>query len=133
MKTLIKLLGIITLVVLLNNGNSLAQQSGGKVYWMVTVEVSLGKLAEYHSFNGNELEPLMESFGYKPVASWQTIVGDIEEVIFVAEFESMAAYYQARVNLLGSDEWKTASRKFDALTKSVHTRFLSATSYSRLQ
>jgi len=83
--------------------------------------------------NEKELAPLTEKHGYKPVATWQTIVGDIEQVISVAEFENMAAYHKARRSLLGSEEWKTLSKKFDALTKSIKSRFLSATTYSKLK
>ncbi len=100
---------------------------------MVTTEIPVGKLSEYHAFNEKELTPLMENHGYKPVATWQTIVGDIEEVLFVAEFESMAAYHKARVSLLGSEEWKTVSKKFDALIKSTKSRFRSAAPYSKLK
>jgi hypothetical protein len=60
-------------------------------------------------------------------------VGDIEEVITVSEFENMAAYHEARKNLLGSDEWKSASKKFGGLSKSIKSRFLSAAPYSKLK
>ena len=83
--------------------------------------------------NEKELAPLTEKHGYKPVATWQTIVGDIEQVISVAEFENMAAYHKARRSLLGSEEWKNLSKKFGELTKNIKTRFLSATPYSKLK
>jgi len=133
MKTVTNIVGVLAILLLLNCNDGLAQQLGDKVYWMVTVEVPLGKLAEYHAFNGNELAPLMEKHGYAPVATWQTIVGDIEEVIFVAEFESMAAYHNARRSLLSSAEWKAASKKYDALTKGTRSRFLSAAPYSKMK
>src|SRR4030067_3779418 len=102
MKTIFKCLGVLVILSLVFNTEASAQQATGKVFWMTTIEVPLSKLSEYHSFNANELQPLMVSYGYNPVVTWQTIVGDIEEVIFVAEFESMNAYQQARVNLLAS-------------------------------
>ncbi len=133
MKTITSILVVLAVLLALTPQNGQAQQLGDKVYWMVTSEVSLGKLAEYHAFNEKELAPLMEKHGYKPVATWQTIVGDIEEVIFVAEFENMAAYHKARRSLLGSEEWKTFSKKSDALMKSTRSRFLSATPYSKMK
>jgi hypothetical protein len=119
MKKITTIIGILAILMLFNSNDGLAQQPGDKVYWMVTIEISLGKLAEYHAFNEKELAPLMEKHGYKPVATWQTIVGDIEEVIFVAEFENMATYHNARRSLLGSEEWKTAGKKLDALINST--------------
>ena len=113
--------------------NITAQTLGEKVYWMSTIEVPLGKLGEYHKFNGEELAPLMQKHGYKQVATWQTIVGDIEEVITVSEFANMAAYHEARRSLLGSDEWKSASKKFGELSRSIKSRFLSAAPYSTLK
>jgi len=118
--------GIITILMLLSFSSGMAQQLGEKVYWMSTVEVSISKLPSYYSFNAKELIPLMEEHGYVPVASWQTIVGNIEEVIFVAEFENMEAYHKARKSLLSSVDWSNVSRKLDSLIKSIHTRFLSA-------
>jgi len=126
-------LSIIAVLILLNNHSVYSQQSGEKVFWMATVEVSLGKLEAYHSFNYSELIPLMEEHGYKSVAAWQTIVGNIEEVIFIAEFENITAYHKARVSLLNSTDWQDVSRKFDSLTKSISTKLLSATPYSNLQ
>ncbi|NIR48705.1 hypothetical protein GWO43_09730 [candidate division KSB1 bacterium] len=133
MKTITSIIGILAVVLLLNCENCLAQQVGDKVYWMATVEVPIGKLSEYHAMTEKEQVPLMEKHGYKFVAVWQTIVGDIEEVILVAEFENMAAYHKARRSLLGSEEWKTLSKKFDALSRSVRSRFLSATPYSKMK
>ena len=132
MKAITAIISILALLLLLNFNDGLAQQPG-KVFWMVTNEVSLGKVAEYHAFNEKELQPLMEKHGYKPVVTWQTIVGEIEQVIFVAEFENMAAYYNARRSLLASEEWKIIGNKFDALVKSTKTRFLSAAPYSKMQ
>ena len=125
MKSINTFFGIITILILLSQSNGMAQQLGDKVYWMSTIEVSVGKLESYHAFNSRELLPLMEENGYTTIAVWQTIVGNIEEVIFVAEFESMEAYHKARVSLLSSIDWQTVSKKLDSLTKSIHTRLLS--------
>ena len=126
-------LSIIATLIILTNYSVYSQQSGEKVFWMATVEVSLGRLEAYHSFNYNELIPLMEEHGYKQVASWQTIIGNIEEVIIVAEFNDIAAYHKARVSLLNSMEWQDVSRKFDSITKNISTKLLRATPYSPLQ
>ena len=121
----------ILLFLFLNVG--FAQQANEKVYWMVTTEVALNNLPEFHAFMGKELAPLMEKHGYMPVAAWQTIVGDIEEVVSVSEFENMTAYNKARVSLLTSEEWKTASKKYGTMVKSTKTRFLRATPYSKIK
>ncbi|TDJ55653.1 MAG: hypothetical protein E2O46_02375 [Ignavibacteria bacterium] len=125
MKTIKTLFGIITILILVSQGNGISQQLGDKVYLMSTTEVSLGKLEAYHAFNSRELLPLMEENGYTTIAVWQTIVGNIEEVIFVAEFDNMEAYHKARVSLLSSIDWQTVSKKLDSLTKSIYTRLLS--------
>ncbi len=126
MKAIKTFFGIIAILILFSQSSGMAQQLGDKVYWMSTVEVSMSKLQSYYTFNAKELIPLMEEHGYVPVASWQTIVGNIEEVIFVAEFENMEAYHKARKSLLSSVDWPNVSRKLDSLIKSIHTRFLSA-------
>ena len=133
MKTFYSGLVIAALLILFSANLLKAQNSEDKVFWMVTVDISLGKLDAYHSFNSRELLPLMIEHGYNPVVTWQTIVGDIEQVIFVAEFQNMDAYNKARQSLLGSADWQDLSKKFDSLTKGVTTRFLKAAPYSDLQ
>lgn len=133
MRRLTAMIGVLALVLLFTQTLASAQGLGSKVYWMATIGVPIGKLAEYHAFAEKELEPLQAKHGYKFVATWQTIVGDIEEVIVVAEFDSMSAYHKARRSLLGSEEWRARSPKFNALVRSVKSRFLSATPYSKMQ
>jgi len=113
--------------------NTLAQKPSAKVYWMITAEVSIGQLAEYHAFAQKELRPVQEKYGYKFIGTWQTIVGKIEQVISIAEFENMEAYNNARRNFLTSDEWKSMSKKLDTLMRKVETRFLRAMPYSRIK
>ena len=124
---------VLAIVLVLSQAGFATQQSGQKVFWMVTVEVPLADLTAFHALNEEELFPLQASHGYNWVASWQTIVGDIEETISVAEFESMDAYLEARQSLLGSAEWAELSPEFGALIRSIRTRLLTATPYSPLQ
>jgi uncharacterized protein (DUF1330 family) len=120
-------------VLLVLPQDGFGQQLGQKVYWMATVEIPIGKGADYHLFVEQELMPLQEKHGYRFIAAWQTIVGDIEEAIIVAEFDSMAAYHQARVSLLSSAEWKTVGAKLSTFARNIKSRFLSATAYSRMK
>jgi NIPSNAP len=127
------LLAIFLFSVVLINQYTFAQDEGNKIYWMSTIEIPLANLSEYHSFNAKELAPLMAEHGYNEFATWQTIVGAIEEVIYVAEFENMSAYHKARKSLLGSDDWKKVGKKFGNLSKGIKTKFLSAAPYSKLK
>lgn len=126
MKKLTLTLLAVSMIAVFCQRDVVAQQQGGKVYWMSTVVVPLGKLQDYHAFAAKELIPQQEKHGYHFIAAWQTIIGDIEEVVVVAEFDNMEAYYKARVSLLGSPEWKAMGPKLDALTRGIHTRMLSA-------
>lgn len=133
MRAIILIVGILAILISFTAEGASAQKLGDKVYWMAITEVPLGKLPEYHAWSEKELVPLMEKHGYYFVAGWQTIVGNFEEVISVSEFESMAAYHEARKSLLGSEEWKTVGNKFNTLTRSVRSSFLSALPYSRMK
>ncbi len=126
-------LAVLAIVLVLSQAGFATQQSGQKVFWMVTIEVPIADLPAFHALTAEEIAPLQARHGYKWVASWQTIVGDIEEIISVAEFESMDAYLEARQSLLGSAEWAEVSARFGAMTRSVRTRLLTATPYSPLQ
>jgi hypothetical protein len=117
------------IMLLLSHMDTMAQQQSGKVYWMSTAVVPLGRLQDYHAFAQKEYVPTQEKYGWRFVAGWQTIVGDIEEVISVAEFDDMNAYLKARVSLLGSPEWKALAPKFDAFIKGARTRLMTALPY----
>lgn len=133
MKRMALFLSILALLLLPTPHDSSAQQPSQKVFWMALIEVPLGKASEYHAFAEKELVPLQEKHGYHFVGAWQTIVGEIEEVVVIAEFENMNAYQQARVSLLSSEEWKMTRPKMNELTKGIQTRFLSATPYSKIK
>ena len=113
---------------------SFAQSSEStKVFWMVTMEVPMSQLPAYHKLNQEKIFPLHARCGYKWVAAWQTIVGDIEEVVGVAEFASMDDYLAARKKLLASAEWAAVAPQLDTMSRGIRTRLLRATSYSLIQ
>jgi hypothetical protein len=124
---------IVAVLVVLSGSNSVAQKLSGKVYWMATIQVPLGNLADYHALLQKEQLPAMEKYGYKFVGVWQTIVGDIEDVILLSEFDDMNAYNTARRAFIGSDEWKVIGKKVDELGTHTKTAFLNAAPYSKLQ
>jgi len=129
--SLITIIFVLTLFLLPRD--SVAQKSSDKVYWMITVEIALENLNKYHKLAATELMPMQEKYGYKFIGSWQTIVGNIQEVISIAEFENMDAYNKARQDFLGSDEWKVFIKENPGLLKSIKTRFLRAASYSKIK
>jgi len=106
-----------------------AQQPDTKVYWMAIVTIPVGKIQDYHAFAAKELVPFYEKHGYRFIGGWQTIVGEIEEAISIAEFDNMDAYLKARMSLMASPEWKTIGSKTDMYAKAVRTRMLSAVPY----
>ena len=124
---------LVMALLLLPIGRFEAQQQDQKVYWMATIEVPLGSLSTYHAFAADELTPLQEKYGYKFIGSWQTIIGPIEEVVVICEFDDMAAYNKARVSLTQSEEWKQIAPRLTELTRAINTRFLRATPYSAIK
>ena len=130
--SIVVLLVVVGLTVALTS-TSMAAPKSAKVFWMVTAEVPLAKLPAYHQLNAEKISPLQLEHGYSWVVSWQTIVGEIEEVIAVAQFESMDDYLKARQSLLASPEWAAVAPELNAMTRSIKTRLLRATAYSPLQ
>lgn len=133
MKHVTLTLVIVAVLVMLPGSNSVAQKLGEKVFWMSTAEVPLGNLTDYHGLLQKEQIPAMEKYGYTIVGVWQTIVGDIQNVIVLAEFKDMNAYNTARRAWMGSDEWKVISKKATQLGMHVKTAFLNAAPYSKMQ
>jgi hypothetical protein len=80
-------------------------------------------MKEYHAFMEKELMPVQEKHGYHYVGGYQTIIGDIEEVTAVAEFDNMDAYQKARASLMASPEWSALGQELDTLTKHLRTKF----------
>jgi hypothetical protein len=133
MKRVTLTLVMVAMFFLIPNTNSVAQKLSGKVFWMATIEVPLGNLADYHALLQKEQIPVMEKYGYKFVGVWQTIVGNIEDVIILGEFDDMNSYNTARRAFIGSDEWKVIGKKVDELGTHTKTAFLNAAPYSKLQ
>jgi hypothetical protein len=62
--------------------------------------------------------------GYHLMATWQTIVGEIEEVLGIPEVDSMPAYHEGLASLLGCEEWKVKGTKLIAICNAIKSRFL---------
>lgn len=108
---------------------AVAQTAPDKIYWMQTITVPLSKLQSFHAFNAEKALPFLRANGYPVKMVWQTLVGDIEEVMFVAEFDSMDEYNKARQTLFASEEWKEISALLEKFSRETHTRFLAAMPY----
>lgn len=133
MKKVVFVLLAVALICVFCASDGIAQQPSGKVYWMSTVTVPLGKMQDYLAFSAKELVPEQEKHGYRFVAGWQTIVGDIEEVVVVAEFENMDAYQKARAGLMASAEWKSMGAKLEGLSRGVHTRMMASLPFIKMK
>ena len=120
---------ILSGMLVLGYTGSTAQQKSEKIYWMSYATVPLGKMSAYHKLEQEKLVPAREKAGYHYVAGWQTIVGEIEEVITVTEFDDMNAYQKARAALLSSPEWKAAIADMADMTRGAHTSLMSALPY----
>lgn len=132
-KHLASVLAALVLALAATQIASAARESTDKVFWMTISEVPISKLAEYHTLAAETIMPLFEDHGCSWVASWQTVVGDVEEIVAVAEFENIDAYHSARVSLLNSPEWEHLSSTLRPLLRNSKSRILSATEYSPLQ
>ena len=129
MKTILQV--VIALVVLTAGPGvpAIAQTNPDKIYWQQTVTVPLGKLKDFHAFAAQEGVPFLKKHGYPIIIVWQTVVGDIEEVEMIAEFESMDAYNKARQAVFSSDQWPAISARLNELTQHISTDMLVATPY----
>ena len=132
-KILASALAALVVVLLVTQLGFAAQRTSDKVFWMAVVEVPIAKLPQFHTLAAETIMPWFEDHGCHWVASWQTIVDDVEGVVYVAEFENIGAYHQARVSLRNSPEWEEFSRALRPLIRSSTSRLLTATHYSPLQ
>jgi hypothetical protein len=132
-KALASVLAALVVALMLTQVGFAAQQPSDKVFWMTISEVPIEKLPQYHTLAAETIMPLFEDHGCHWVASWQTVIGDVEEVVSVAEFENIGAYHRAKVSLLASPEWKQFSSTLRPLVRSTKQRLLTATQYSPLQ
>ncbi|UCG86491.1 MAG: NIPSNAP family protein [Gemmatimonadota bacterium] len=132
-KALAPALAALVVALVLTQVGFAAKQPSDKVFWMTISEVPIESLQQFHTLSAETIMPLFEDHGCRWVASWQTVIGDVEEVVNVAEFESIDAYHRAKVSLLASPDWKQLSSALRPLVRSSEQRLLSATEYSPLQ
>ena len=132
-KVLTSALAALVVALMLTQAGFAAKQPSDKVFWMTISEVPIESLEQFHTLSAETMMPLFEDHGCRWVASWQTVIGDVQEVVNVAEFETIGAYHRAKVSLLASPEWKQFSSTLRPLVRSTEQRLLSATQYSPLQ
>lgn len=75
------------------------------IYLLARVNVAAGKNAEFSEIIGKHIAPAWERAGAKLIGSWETIIGNITEVVDLWQFESMTKY----------DEWGKAQSKDPAV------------------
>ena len=61
------------------------------------------------------------------------MIGDVQKVVNVVEFESIDAYHSAKVSLLASPEWEQLESELRPLLKDSKQLLLSSTQYSPLR
>ncbi|KPJ85521.1 MAG: hypothetical protein AMS18_16240 [Gemmatimonas sp. SG8_17] len=120
-------------ILMLTQVGFAAKQPSDKIYWMTISEVPVERLQQFHELSAETIIPLFEDHGCRWVASWQTVIGDVEEVVNVVEFETIDAYHRAKVSLLASSEWEQLSSELRPLVRSSKQLLLSATQYSPLR
>ncbi len=123
----------LAVILMLTQVGFAAKQPSEKIYWMTISEVPFEHLQQFHDLSAETIIPLFEDHGCRWVASWQTVIGNVQEVVNVVEFETIDAYHSAKVSLLASPEWEQLSRELRPLLKDSKQLLLSATQYSPLR
>ena len=123
---------LVVLVVLAQVGFA-TKPPGDRIYWMTISEVPFERLQQFHDLSAKTIIPLFEDHGCRWVASWQTVIGDVQKVVNVVEFESIDAYHSAKVSLLASPEWEQLESELRPLLKDSKQLLLSSTQYSPLR
>jgi len=111
-------------------GNAIAQKDSSKVIWMCTTKIAYAKIPEFESFFQHEMLPVYNEAGYHIIANWENMVGDLEELIYVAEFHSLADYERSRVYMASNPKWKAIRLKLDGFVKEGNTKLLQTFSSS---
>jgi len=132
-KVLASAVTALVVTLMLTQVGAAAKPPSDKVYWMTISEVPVERLQQFHDLSAETIIPLFEDHGCRWVASWQTVIGDVEEVVNVVEFESIDAYHRAKVSLLAGPEWKQLGSELRPLVRSSKQLLLSATQYSPLR
>jgi len=132
-KALAPILAGLVVVLVLTQVGFAPKQPNDKVFWMTVSEVPIESLQQFHILSAERMIPLFENHGCRWVASWQTVIGDVQELVNVVEFESIGAYHRAKVSLLASPEWDQLTDTLRPLVRNTKQRLLSATQYSPLR
>jgi hypothetical protein len=132
-KYLVPVLAVPLAALVLTQMGFAASEADDKIFWMTISEVPIENLQEFHAVSADVVIPLLEDHGCRWVASWETVIGDVQEVVNVVEFESLDAYHEAKVSLLSSPDWEQLSDRFRPLVGRAKQRLLSATEYSPMR
>ena len=88
------------------------------VYLIAYLKVISGKNKDFHDVLQNEYVPiLVNKYGWKLVACWQTQIGDLDQVIDIWGFDDINQFWTDREAMFKDTEYKEARKKVRSLLK----------------
>ncbi|MFH1480133.1 MAG: NIPSNAP family protein, partial [Pseudomonadota bacterium] len=95
------------------------------VYLIAYLKVVSGKNEEFLDILQNEYIPIIVNrYGWKLIACWQTQVGDLDQVIDIWGFDDFNQFWASREAMYKDPEYKEARKKVRSLLHEERVEFV---------
>jgi hypothetical protein len=96
------------------------------VYLVAYLKAHPGKNKALHEILQNEYLPmLVNKYGWKLIAAWQTQIGDLDQVIDIWGFDDLNQFWTTRQAMLSDTEYTEVRSRVRALLKGEVIEFAS--------
>ena len=103
------------------------------VYLHATLQLAPYKSREFSKFLATSLVPLFEKHGAKLIGSWETIVGNQNEVTDIWGFDSLAHFEASTQSLLRDPQWASVQETMTTMIVREKTKLLAPLKCSPLK
>ncbi len=103
------------------------------VYLHATLQLTPFKSAQFSKLMTTSVVPLFEKHGAKLIGSWETIVGNQNEVTDLWSFDSVAHFEASLQSLVRDPEWSSVKEAMTPLILKERTKLLTPLKCSPLK
>lgn len=100
------------------------------IYLVATIQLAPEKVEEFSNILAKDYLPVVSKHGQKLIASWRTVIGNVDEVTDVWEFESLAHMEKVRQSLFTDPDYLKVRRKVRSLMTSESIKIVAPLPFS---
>ncbi len=103
------------------------------IYWLNTLEVTPGKMAQYEQLVTKQLLPFYSRVGIKLIGSWRSMTGNPNEIYALFAYDDLAAFQRIQQTARQDKEYVSASVTMNSLLVGMKRQFIEPNTWSPMK